>query len=155
MVLEKRKKFYAKSGTKRNLFRLRLRLLHAMLDVCFDNMLSSFCCCMTCLKWLRLLNEPLKKIMHCFYYMEAFYCGFLLDALFGLTWRMPTTCLTLTSRHKPLWWFGFWLMLPLYALFNDVLSLCMIMAVIALLVGRSQSLSWSLCMHPTPKNQVF
>jgi hypothetical protein len=29
--------------------------------------------------------------------------------------------------------------MPLYASFNDVLSLCMIMAVIALLVGRSQS----------------
>jgi hypothetical protein len=33
MVLEKRKKFHAKSGTKESLFRLRLRLLHAMLDV--------------------------------------------------------------------------------------------------------------------------
>jgi hypothetical protein len=33
MVLKKRKKFYAKSGTKRSLFRLPLRLLHAMLDV--------------------------------------------------------------------------------------------------------------------------
>jgi hypothetical protein len=29
----KEKKFYAKSGTKRSLFRPRLRLLHAMLDV--------------------------------------------------------------------------------------------------------------------------
>jgi hypothetical protein len=33
MVLEKRKKFHAKSGTKRSLFRLQLRLLHSMLDV--------------------------------------------------------------------------------------------------------------------------
>jgi hypothetical protein len=33
MVLEKRKSFQAKSGTKRSLFRPRLRLLHAMLDV--------------------------------------------------------------------------------------------------------------------------
>jgi hypothetical protein len=33
MMLEKRKKFMQKSGTKRSLFRLRLRLLHAMLDV--------------------------------------------------------------------------------------------------------------------------
>jgi hypothetical protein len=32
MVLEKRK-FHAKSGTKRSLFRLRLRLLHAMLNI--------------------------------------------------------------------------------------------------------------------------
>jgi hypothetical protein len=33
MVLEKRKSFMQKSDTKRSLFRLRLRLLHAMLDV--------------------------------------------------------------------------------------------------------------------------
>jgi hypothetical protein len=33
MVLEKKKKFHAKSGTKRSLFRPRLRVLHAMLDV--------------------------------------------------------------------------------------------------------------------------
>jgi hypothetical protein len=79
------------------------------------------------------------KIMCFFYYMEAFYCGFLLDALFGLTWRMLTTCLTIKSCHKSLWSFGFWLVIPLYASVNDVLSLCMIMAVTALLVGRSQS----------------
>jgi hypothetical protein len=33
MVLEKRKSFMQKSGTKRSLFRLRIRLFHAMLDV--------------------------------------------------------------------------------------------------------------------------
>jgi hypothetical protein len=33
MVLEKRKSFMQKSGTKRSLFRLCLRLLHVMLDV--------------------------------------------------------------------------------------------------------------------------
>jgi hypothetical protein len=43
------------------------------------------------------------------------------------------------SRHKPLWLFSFWLLMPFYASLNDVLSLCMIMAVIALLVGRYQS----------------
>jgi hypothetical protein len=32
MVLEKRKSFMQKNGTKRSLFRLWLRLLHAMLD---------------------------------------------------------------------------------------------------------------------------
>jgi hypothetical protein len=53
MVLEKRKRFMQKSGTKRSLFRLQLRL--------FDSMLSDFFCSMTCLKWLRLLNEPLEK----------------------------------------------------------------------------------------------
>jgi hypothetical protein len=43
----------------------------------------------------------------------------------------------LQSRHKPLWSFGFLLVMPFYASFNDFLSLCMIMAVIAFLVGRS------------------
>jgi hypothetical protein len=33
MVLEKRKNFMQKSGTKRSLCRLRLRLLHVMLDI--------------------------------------------------------------------------------------------------------------------------
>jgi hypothetical protein len=33
MVLEKRKSFMQKSGTKRSLFRLRLRILHVVLDV--------------------------------------------------------------------------------------------------------------------------
>jgi hypothetical protein len=49
-----------------------------------------------------------------------------------------------------------------YALVKNILSLCMIMAVIALLVGRSQSfaslhLYWEriLLVHPTPKNQSF
>jgi hypothetical protein len=40
--------------------------------IAFDSILSDFCCSMAYLKWLRLLNEPLKKIMRCFYYMEAF-----------------------------------------------------------------------------------
>jgi hypothetical protein len=33
MVLKKEKKFHAKSGTKRSLFRQRLRIFHVMLDV--------------------------------------------------------------------------------------------------------------------------
>jgi hypothetical protein len=45
----------------------------------------------------------------------------------------------LQSRHKPLWSFSFWLLMPFYASLNDVLSLCMIIAVFALLVGSSQS----------------
>jgi hypothetical protein len=61
MVLERRKSLMQKSGTKRSLFRLRLRLFHAMLDVVLIVCLVIFCCSMTCLKWLRLLNEPLKK----------------------------------------------------------------------------------------------
>jgi hypothetical protein len=102
-------------------------------------MLSSFLCSMTCLKWLRFLNVLLKESCVVFIIWEHVILVFSFDALFGLTWRMLTTCLTLPSLHKPLWLFGFWLVIPLYASVNDVLSLCMIMAVIALLVGRSQS----------------
>ena len=53
-------------------------------------------------------------------------------------------------------------MIPLYALINNVLSLCMIMAIIALLVCRSQSFAslhhqvWVPLMHPTPnKTKLF
>jgi hypothetical protein len=51
MVLEKRKSFMQKSGTKRSLFRLRLRLLHVMLDIVL----------IVCL--VVLLNEPLNHAL--------------------------------------------------------------------------------------------
>jgi hypothetical protein len=105
----------------------------------FNYMLSSFYCSITCLKWLRLLNVPLKESCVVFIIWEHIIVVFSFDALFGLTWRMLTPCLTLTGCLNPLWSFGFWLVIPLYALVNNVLSLCMIMAVIALWVGRSQS----------------
>jgi hypothetical protein len=94
---------------------------------------------MTCLKWLRLLNMPLKESCVVFIIWEHIIVVFSFDALFGLTWHMLTPYLTLTRHHKPLWSFDFWLVIPLYASVNDVLLLCMIMAVVALLVGRSQS----------------
>jgi hypothetical protein len=117
---------------------------------------------MTYLKWLRLLNVPLKESCVVFIIWEHIIVVFSFDALFWLTWRMLTPCLTLTSRLKPLWSFGFWLVIPLYALVNNVLSLCMIMAVIALLVGRSQSFA-SLYMYwreyfsciQLPKTKLF
>jgi hypothetical protein len=125
-------------------------------------MLSSFCCSMTCLKWLRLLNLPLKESCVVFIIWEHIIVVFSFDALFVSTWHMLTPCFTLTSHHKPLWSFGFWLVIPLYALVNNVLSLCMIMVVIALLVGRSQSfaslhLYWEgiILVHPTLKKQSF
>ena len=65
-----------------------------------------------------------------------------------------------TSHLKPLWSFSFWLLISLYVLIDNVLSLCMIMAIITLLVGRSQSFAslrlywvWALLVHPTTKNQ--
>jgi hypothetical protein len=138
MVLEKRKSFMQKSGTKRSLFRLQLRILHAMLDV-----VLIVCLLIFAVAWL-VSNDwdclmSLWKNHALFLLCGSIYLVFSFEALFGLTWRMLTTCLTLTSHHKPLWSFGFWLVMPFYASFNEVLSLCMIMAVIALLVGRSQS----------------
>jgi hypothetical protein len=117
---------------------------------------------MTCLKWLRFLNVPLKESCVVFIIWEHIIVVFSFDALFGLTWHMLTPCLATNQSLKPLWSFGFWLVISLYALVNNVLSLCMIMAVIALLVGRSQSfaslhLYWEeiLLVHPTTKNQVI
>jgi hypothetical protein len=67
-----------------------------------------------------------------------------------------------TSHLMPLRSFSFWFVISLYALINNVLSLCMIMAVIALLVGRSLSFAslhlywvWALLVHPTPKKPKF
>jgi hypothetical protein len=143
MVLEKRKKFHAYSGTNRSLFRLRLRLLHVMLDVILIVYLVVFA-----LAWLvsndwDCLMSLWKKSCVVFIIWEHVIMVFSFEALFGLTWCMLTPCLTLQSRHIAsmiIWFFtcdttsfGFWLVIPLYALVNDVLSLCMIMAVIALL----------------------
>jgi hypothetical protein len=45
---------------------------------------------------------PLKESCVVFVIWEHIIVVFSFDALFGLTWLMLTTCLTLTSRHKPL-----------------------------------------------------
>jgi hypothetical protein len=118
MVLEKRKKFHAYSGTNGSLFRLWLRLVHVMLDV-----ILIVCLVVFAVAWLvstdwDCFNVPLKESCVVFIIWEHNIVVFSFDALFGLTWHMLTTCLTSTSCHKPL---------------------CMIMAPIALLVGRSQS----------------
>jgi hypothetical protein len=72
MVLEKRKSFMQKSAIQRSLFRLRLRLLHAMLDV-----ILIVCLVIFAVAWLvsndwDFLMSLWKKIMRYFYYMEAF-----------------------------------------------------------------------------------
>jgi hypothetical protein len=96
MVLEKRKKFHAKSGTKRSLFRLLLRLLHAMLDVVLIVCLVVFVVAWLVLNDWDCLMSLWKKSCVVFIIWKQLF-GFLLDALFGLTWHMLTTCLTLTK----------------------------------------------------------
>jgi hypothetical protein len=127
-----------KSGTKRSLFRLRLRLLHAMVDVVLIVCLVIFSVAwLVSNDWDCLMSLSKNHVL--FLLCGSIYLVFSFDALFGSTWCILTTCLTLTSRHKPLWSFRYWLLMPFYASLNDVLSLYMIMAIIALLVGRSQS----------------
>jgi hypothetical protein len=121
------------------LFRLRLRLLHAMLDI-----ILIVCLVVFSVAWLvsndwDCLMSLWKKSCVVFIIWKHFivvsslmlYLGWL-GACLQHVWLQQ-------SCHKPLWSFGFWLVIPLYASVNNVLSLCMIMAVIALLVGRSQS----------------
>jgi hypothetical protein len=96
LVLEKRKKFHAYSGINGSLFRLWLRLLHVMLDVIL------IICLVVFAVGLRLLNVPLKESCVVFIIWEHIIVVFYFDALFGLTWRMITPCLTLASHLKPL-----------------------------------------------------
>jgi hypothetical protein len=113
----KRENFMQKSGTNRSLFRLRLRLFHGMLDV-----VLIVCLVIFAVAWL-VSNDwdclmSLWKNHALFLFCGSIYLVFSFDALFGLTWRMLTTCLTLTSLHKPLWSFSFWLLMPFYASLN-------------------------------------
>jgi hypothetical protein len=120
------------------LFRLRLRLLHAMLDV-----VLIVCLVIFAVEWL-VSNDwdflmSIWKNHALFYYVEAFIWFSPLMIYLGWLGACLQHVWLLTSCHKPLWLFGFWLVMSFYASLNDVLSLCMIMAVIALLVGRSHS----------------
>jgi hypothetical protein len=128
-VLDRRNNFMQKSGTKRSLFRLRLRLFHAMLNV-----VLIVCLVIFAVAWL------VSNDWDCLMSLWKNHALFLLCGSIYLGWL--GTCLQhvwlLQSRHKPLWSFGFWLVMSFYASLNDALSLYMIMVVIALLVGRSQ-----------------
>jgi hypothetical protein len=162
LVLEKSKKFHAYSGTNGSLFRLWLRLLHVMLDVILIICLVVFVVawlvsndweCLICL-WKNHALFLLYGSIILWYSPFMLYLGWL-GACSHHVW-LQTSCL------KPLWSFCFWLVISLYALVNNVLLLWMIMVVIALLVGRSQSfaslhLYWEgiLLVHPTTKNQVI
>jgi hypothetical protein len=138
MVLEKRKSFMQKNGTKRSLFILWLRLFHAMLAVILIVCLVIFVVAwLVSNDWDCLMglwkNHALFLLYGSIYlvFSSMLYLGWL-GACLQHVWLIQ-------SCHKPLWSFGFWLLMPFYASLNDVVSLCMIMAIIALLVGRFQS----------------
>jgi hypothetical protein len=138
MVLEKRKSFMQNSGTKRSLFRLRLRIFHAMLDVVLIVWLVVFTVAwLASNDWDCLMS--LWKNHALFFLYGSIYLVFSLMLYLGWLSACLQHVWLLQSCHKPLWSFGFWLVMPFYASLNDVLSLCMIIAVIALLVGHSQS----------------
>jgi hypothetical protein len=138
MVLEKRKSFMQKSDTKRSLFRLQLMLLHVILDV-----VLIVCLVIFSVAWL------VSNDWDCLMSLWKNHALFLLFGSINLVFSLMIylgwlgACLQhvwlIQSGHKPLWSFRFWLLMPLYASLNNVLSLCMIMVVIALLVNRSQS----------------
>ena len=138
LVLETSKMFHVYSDAKGSLFRLWHWLWLVMLDVIFI-----ICLIVIVVAWLVsnswecLMCHWKNHVLFLFY--KAYYCGILLWCFIGLTWRMLISCFDYTSHLKPLWSFSFWLVISLYALINNVLSLCMIMAIIALLVGRFQS----------------
>jgi hypothetical protein len=76
------------------LFRLRLRLFHAMLDVVLIVCLVIFSVAwIVSNDWDFLMS--LWKNHALFLFCGSIYMVFYFDALFGLTWRMLTTCLTL------------------------------------------------------------
>jgi hypothetical protein len=138
MVLEKRKSFMQKSGTKRSLFRLRLRLLHAMLHI-----ILIVCLVIFAVAWLVSNDSDCLMSLWKNHALFLFYgsINLVFSLMLYLGWL--GACLQhvwlLQSHHTTLWSFGFWLVMPFYASLSDVLSLCMIITVIALLVGRSQS----------------
>jgi hypothetical protein len=91
MLLEKQKSFMQKSGTKKSLFRLRFRLFHAMLDVVLI-------VCLVIFSVARFISNDwdclisLWKNHALFLLCRSIYLVFSFDTLFGLTWRMLTTC---------------------------------------------------------------
>jgi hypothetical protein len=139
LVLEMSKLFHAYSGAKGSLFRLLLRLYHVMLDIiliiCLVVIVVAWIVsnnweCLMCLLKNHALFLSYRSIILWYSPLMLYLCW--VCACLHHVW-LQTSCL------KPVWSFGFWLVISLYALVNNVLSLCMIMAVIALLVGRSQS----------------
>ena len=133
--LEKSRKVHT-YVVNRACFLLWPMLCHVMLDI-----VLALCLVIFAVAWHVIKNWDclmfLERIMRCFSILKHGIVIFSFDALFGLTWRMLTPCYDYPKSPYPLWSFSFQLVVSIYALINNVLSLCMIMAIIALLVCRS------------------
>ena len=128
-----------------SLLRLWLRLWNVMLDVIF--MLWSVFIGVT---WLVSNNREClmchwKKSCVVFIIPKHNLWYTPLNVSFGLTWHMLTPCYDIKQVTSSLFNHLVFDFNIIYALIINVLSLCIIMAVIALLVGRSQSLA---SLHP-------
>jgi hypothetical protein len=134
----KEKSFMQKSGTKRSLFRLWLRLLHPMLDCVLIVCLVIFAVAwLVSNDWACLMS--LWKHHALFLLFGSINLVFSFDALFGLTWYMLTPCWLQNKSPIASMIILFLTCDTTLCFFHDALLLCMIMAIIALLVGRSQS----------------
>jgi hypothetical protein len=108
MMLEKRKSFMEKSGTKRSLFRLRLTLFHAMLDV-----VLIVCLVIFSVAWL-VSNDwdclmRLWKNHALFLLYRSIYLVFSLMLYFGWLGACLQHVWLIQSCHNPQRSFGFWL----------------------------------------------
>jgi hypothetical protein len=113
--------------------------LHAMLDVVLIVCLVIFAvACLVSNDWDCLMSLW-KKNHALFLLFGSIYLVFSLMLYLGWLGAGSQHVWLIQSRHKPLWSFSFWLLMPFYASLNVALSLCMIIAIFALLVGRSQS----------------
>jgi hypothetical protein len=106
MVLEKRKSFIQKSGTKRSLFRLLLRLFHALLDI-----VLIVCLVIFSVAWL-VSNDwdclmSLCKNHALFLLYRSIYLVFSLMLYLGWLGACLQHVRLKQSCHKPLWSFGF------------------------------------------------
>src|SRR6266567_8077471 len=95
---------------------------------------SCYCCIMTCLKYLRVFNVPLKESCDVFIILKHTTVIFFFIAYLGGHGACLHHVMTMISRLLPLCSCSLILAISLDALINDVLHPCMIISAISLLV---------------------
>jgi hypothetical protein len=121
-------------------------------------MLCDFCCSMTCLKWLRLLNEPLKNIMRCFYCLEALiwfspWCFIWVDLAHA--YNMYDSYKVAISLYDHLvfdFWCYFMLLLMMFCRYAWLWPL--LLSSPSILLALILYWVWALLVHPIPKTKL-